>query len=122
MNFSKSLLFPINQIVLNIVYSALPFKLERQSFTYLGINTINTIITRSYKDLYGHNIKRLLERTKLDLVKRGSLAVSLAGRVNAVKMSVLPRFLYLFQMIPLFLPKSMFRELDTIKKSPSGNA
>ena len=59
LNFSKSSLFPINQLAISINYNNLPFKLEHQSFTYLGIR-----VTRQYKDLYDCNFKLLLERTK----------------------------------------------------------
>ena len=108
LNFSKSLFFPINQLALDLNYTNFPFKLELHSFTYLGIS-----VTRSFKDLYEHNFKKLLDRTKLDLERWASLPVSLAGRVNSIKMTVLPRFLYIFQMIPLFLTKAFFRELNT---------
>ncbi len=42
-----------------------------------------------------------------------------------IKMTILPRFLYLFQMLPVYLPKSFFKQLDRLisvfiwNKSPS---
>lgn len=36
------------------------------------------------------------------------------GRINLIKMVVLPKFLYLFQSIPLPLPKSFFKEVNVI--------
>ena len=53
-----------------------------------------------------------MDRTKTDLDRWSNLPLSLAGRINVVKMTVMPRFLYLFQMIPIFLPKSYFARLD----------
>ncbi len=50
--------------------------------------------------------------TKTDLNRWSLLPISLAGRINTDKMSVLPRFLFLFQNVPLFIPKSFFKELD----------
>ncbi|XP_059927376.1 LINE-1 retrotransposable element ORF2 protein [Gadus macrocephalus] len=41
-----------------------------------------------------------------------SLPISLAGKINSVKMTVMPRFLFLFQAIPIFIPKSFFKELN----------
>ncbi len=38
--------------------------------------------------------------------------MSLIGRVNCIKMTVLPRFLYLFQCLPIFLSKTFFNKLD----------
>ena len=83
LNFSKSSLFPINQLAISINYSNLPSKLEHQSFTYLGIQ---------------------------DFQRWSALPVTLAGRVNTVKMTILPRFLYLFQMIPIILTKSWLKK------------
>ena len=48
---------------------------------------------------------------KLNL-KRWS-TISIAGRVNTVKMTILPQFLYAFQMLPLFLPFSFFKDLHS---------
>lgn len=36
------------------------------------------------------------------------------GRVNAIKMVSLPRFLYLFQNLPIYLNASFFKKLDSI--------
>lgn len=41
-----------------------------------------------------------------------NLPLSLLGKVNAVKMNVLPKFLYLFQCVPIFLSKSYFKSID----------
>lgn len=41
-----------------------------------------------------------------------SAAFILAGRVNSVKMIIMPRFLFLFHTVPVFIPKSFFKELD----------
>lgn len=55
-------------------------------------------MTRSQSD------ENLLEATELDF-----LPITLAGRAN----TVLPRFLYLFQMIPILLTKSQFKQLNS---------
>lgn len=53
-----------------------------------------------------------LEKAKQDLNRWSVLPISLAGKINSVKMTILPRFLSLFQMVPVFIPKSFFKSLD----------
>lgn len=106
-NLSKSLLFPLNNLAKQITYKNSPFKIENDKFTYLGIE-----IAGSIKAIFQYNYRSILDRTKTDLDRWSKTPLSLAGRINAVKMTVMPRFLYLFQMIPIFLPKSYFAQLD----------
>lgn len=39
--------------------------------------------------------------------------MSLAAHINSFKMNTLPKLLYLFQCVPLFLPQSFFSRLNT---------
>lgn len=107
LNTTKSELFPINISANELPLSASPFRIISHSFKYLGIT-----LTRRYSDLFKYNFLSLLSQVKDDLSHWSSLPLSLIGRVNSVKMNVLPKFLYLFQSIPLFLPKSFFRIID----------
>lgn len=107
LNFSKSECYPVNDLALQTKDNVLPFRISRSGFKYLGIN-----ITRDMQKLYEENFHPLLEKVKLDLKKWRTLHLSLAGKVNCFKMNVLPKFLYLFQCIPLYLPKSFFKSID----------
>lgn len=97
-------MFPLNQLAKDVDYSIFPFSVEFSSFSYLGIQ-----IPATFKDLFKQNFAPLLEKVKSDLSR---LPISLAGRVNTIKVVVLPRFTYLFQMVPLFLPKIFFNKID----------
>ena len=76
-------------------------------FEYLGIritpHTENTILL-NYNPLV-KEIEDMLERWDC-------LPISMIGRINLIKMSVLPKLLYLFQAIPLPLSTSFFSSLN----------
>lgn len=107
LNLSKSVLFPINDKARKMSYQNFPFTVCEDSFTYLGV-----CVTYKYKDLMDNHFKIVLDKAKLDMERWSTLPLSLAGRVNSVKMTIMPRFLFLFQAIPIFIPKSFFRELN----------
>lgn len=111
-NTQKSELMPINPAAKQIVFSSLPFKISKNKFKYLGI-----WITHDFKHLYKANFLPLIESLKNDLERWNLLTLSLGGRINAIKMNVLPRFLYLFQCIPIFLTKSFFLLTDKLLSS-----
>lgn len=94
---------PINTPALNYPLASLPFRSSLQSFRYLGIN-----VTKNFSDLFDHNFVPLLNRLSQDFNRWSLLPISLIGRVNCIKMSVLLKFLYLFQCIPIFIPKFFF--------------
>ncbi|KAI5086736.1 hypothetical protein C0J45_23912, partial [Silurus meridionalis] len=85
----------------------LPFRFSPNGFRYLGIN-----MTRSFSLLFEANFKVQLKEMRTDLDRWNSLPLTLAGRIHSVKMTILPKFLYLFQMLPVFLPKSFFSSID----------
>lgn len=104
---SKSVLFPINKKARQLVLQDNPFTVNEDHFNYLGV-----CVTYKYKSLFDKNFLDALDKTKQSLDKWSKLPLSLVGRVNSIKMIVLPRLLYLFQTIPVFIPKSYFKELN----------
>lgn len=102
LNYSKSEYFPINKAA--ETYPNLQFKLSIHSFTYLGVK-----VTKSYHHLFKNNFAALLEHTKTDIKCWSTLPLSLIWRINSIKMNVIPKYLYLFQAIPIFIPLSFFK-------------
>lgn len=112
LNLNKSELFPVHELALALNYTNLPFKIVKGHFTYLGIT-----ITRKYSSLFKENFLTLINQVKQSLMQWSPLWISLIGRINSIKMNILPKFLYLFQSIPIFIPKSFFDSLDSIISS-----
>lgn len=112
LNFSKSECFPINNLALQLTDNVFPFHVSKSGFKYLGIH-----ITRAFSDLYENNFKPLLLKLEADFKRWSGLYLSLPGRVSCIKMNVLPRFLYLFQCLPVFLSKSFFQSLNKLISS-----
>lgn len=108
LNLQKSELMPLNLSSSVLECINVPFKIVKDGFTYLGIT-----VTRVFSDLFDLNFGKLLAQTKQDLTIWSSLPISLTGRVNTISMMVLPRYLYLFQCLPIFIPGSYFKKLDS---------
>lgn len=98
LNISKSEFFPVNQLAISIPPSTIPFKIAEFGFKYLGIT-----ITRSIRTMLDKNFSLLTTIVKCDLQRWNYLPLSLAGRIQIIKMNVLPRYLYVFQCLPFFL-------------------
>ena len=55
-------------------------------------------------------MKTILEQTKLDLQRWMDLPLSLIGRINTIRMNILPKIIFLFQSVSIKIPKIFFKE------------
>ena len=73
--------------------------LQKKRIQYLGTN-----LPKETKELYTENYKTLMKEIKDNINRWRDIPCSWVGRLNIVKMIMLPNAIYRFNVIPIKLP------------------
>ncbi|KAJ0063849.1 hypothetical protein NL108_012538 [Boleophthalmus pectinirostris] len=108
-NESKSVAMSISGTCPSETKEKVKFKWTDEGFRYLGIN-----ITKNTSHLFKANYEKVIKEISADLKRWEILPLTLMGRIEVIRMNVLPKFLFLFQSLPILLSKETFVKIDKL--------
>ena len=93
---SKAFLYTNKKISDTEIRKKIPLDTATRKMKYLGIN-----LTKEVKDLYSENYTTLKKEINEERNKWKHVPCSWIGRINIIKMSILPKAIYRFNAIPI---------------------
>ena len=105
LNIQKSLsfLYTNNEKSEKEIKESIPLTISTRRIKYIGIN-----LAKETNDLYMENYKTLMKEIKDDINRWRNIPCSWVGRINIVKITILPNAIYRFNVILIKLPMAFF--------------
>ena len=121
-NIQKSIafLYANNKLTEREIKKTISFIIATKRIKYLVVN-----LTKDVKNVYLKNYKTLKKEIEEDTNKWKHIPCSWVGRINIIKISILPKAIFIFNVIsvktPMMYPQNQtkyFKKLNGISKDP----